>query len=378
MVNASVRRSKASYNRTILEENAHDPKQFWKMVKKLYPTGDKPLSHSAAFDISGELTTGRNTIANSFCRHFTTCAKKLRSNLPPIFNWRNEGDINQASTHFQFHLITKQRVLRHLLNLKSTKAPGHDNLPPKMLKDAALTLAKPLTYIINRFLTDSTVPGKIKTAKVLPLYKSVPKKLMDNYRPISILPAISKILEREVYDQLSAYLENNNLITSSQFGFSRRYNAELAVTLFTYKIRLAIDQGKLTGAVFIDLQKAFDTVEHSVLLSKLPFFGVTGNELKWIKNYLTGRFQYVHYDNVKSEPQLIKSGVPRGSILGPLLFLTQINDVIKIVDGCSIQMYADDTVIYTSHRDIKVIETPYRLISLSLKIGLIKIDWLLT
>ena len=139
MVNASVRRSKASYNRTILEENAHDPKQFWKMVKKLYPTGDRPLSHSAAFDISGELTTDRNTIANSFCRHFTKCAEKLRSNLLPIFNWRNEGDINQASTHFQFYRITKQGVLRHLLNLKSTKAPGHDNLPPKMLKDAALT-----------------------------------------------------------------------------------------------------------------------------------------------------------------------------------------------------------------------------------------------
>ena len=177
-----MRRSKASYNRTILEENAHDPKPFWKMVKKLYPTGDKPLSHSAAFDISVELTTDRNSIANSFCRHFATCAEKLRSNLPPICNWRNEGDINQASTHFQFYRITKQGVLRHLLNLKSTKAPGHDNLPPKMLKDAALTLAEPLTYIINRSLTDSTVPGKLKTAKVLPLYKSRPKKLIDNYR----------------------------------------------------------------------------------------------------------------------------------------------------------------------------------------------------
>ena len=93
-----------------------------------------------------------------------------------------------------------------------------------------------------------------------------------------------------------------------------------------------------------------------MLLSKLPFFGVTGNELMWMKNYLTGRFQYVHYDNVKSEPQLIKSGVPQGSILGPLLFLIQINDLIKIVDGCSIQMYADGTVIYKFHRDIKVIE----------------------
>eukprot|EP00794_Sanderia_malayensis_P004064 gene4064-4618_t len=195
-----------------MEENAHDPKQFWKMVKKLYPTGNKSVSHSTAFDISGELTTDKNTIANSFCRHFTTCAEKLCRNLPSIFNWWNEGDINLPSTHFKCHLITKHNVLRHLLNLKSTKAPGHDNLPPKMLKDAA------------------------------------------------------------------------------QFGFRRRYNTKLAVTLFTDRIRLAMDQGKLTGAVFIDLQKALDTVEHSVLLSKLPFYGVTENELMWIENNLSGRF----------------------------------------------------------------------------------------
>ena len=239
-----------------------------------------------------------------------------------------------------------------------------------MLKDAALALAEPLTYIINRSLRDSTVPGKLKIAKVLPLFKSGPKTLMDNYRPISILPAISKILERVVYDQLSGYLERNDLITSSQFGFRRRYNTELALTLFTDGIRLAMDQGKLTGAVFIDPQKACDTVEQSVLLSKLPFYGVTGNELMWIENYLSGRFQYVHYDDVKSELQLVKFGVPQESILGPLLLLIQINDLIKSVDGCTVQMYADDNVIYTSHRDIKVIEN-----TLSANMTVIK-NWL--
>ena len=130
---------------------------------------------------------------------------------------------------------------------------------------------------------------------------------------------ISKILERVIYDQLSDYLESNDLITTSQFCFKRRYNTELAVTIFTDRICLAMDQGKLTGAVFIDLQTAFDTVEHSVLLSKLPFYGVTGNELMWIENYLSRRFQYVHHDNTKSELQRVRFGVPQGSILGRLM-----------------------------------------------------------
>ena len=132
-------------------------------------------------------------------------------------------------------------MLRHLLNLKSTKTPGHHNLPPKILKDAAMSLAEPLTYIINRSMTDSTVPCKLKFAKVLPLFKSWPKNLVDNYRPISILLVISKILERVIYDQLSDYLESNDLITTSQFGFRRRYNTELAVTIFTDRIRLAME-----------------------------------------------------------------------------------------------------------------------------------------
>ena len=115
----------------MLEENAHNPKQSWKMVKKLYSMGNKFLSHSTAFEISEELITDKKAIANSFCHHFTSCAVNRCSNLPSFFNWRNEGDVNQANTDFQFHPITRQKVLRHLLSLKSTKAPGHGNLPPK-------------------------------------------------------------------------------------------------------------------------------------------------------------------------------------------------------------------------------------------------------
>ena len=200
------------------------------------------------------------------------------------------------------------------------------------------------------------VPDGLKIAKVIPLFKSGSLNSIDNYRPISVLSTVSKIMERAVYDQLSEYLEQQGLLSESQYGFRKGYNTEIAVTVFTDNIRRAIDSGKMTGAVFIDLRKAFDTGEHKVLMSKLPLKGIVGGELKWIGNYLTDRYQCVQYDGVKSDRELVKYGVPQGSILGPLLFLLQINDLAKIVRNCNIQMYADDTVIYTSHSNVSNIE----------------------
>ena len=160
-------------------------------------------------------------------------------------------------------------------------------------------------------------------------------------------------MERVVDDKLSEYLEQQGLLSESQYGFRKGYNTELTVTVFTDNIRRAIDSGKMTGAVFIDLRKAFDTVEHKVLLSKLPLKGIVDGELHWIANYLSGRYQYVQYDGVKSDRELVKYGVPQGSILGPLLFPLQMNDLVKSVENCNIQMYADD---YTSHSNISAIE----------------------
>ena len=247
-------------------------------------------------------------------------------------------------------------MTRLLAQLKSSKAPGHDNFPPRFLKDGITIIGEPLTHIINLSLRTAVVPGKMKIAKVVPLFKSGSITSVENYRPMSVLSALSKIFERTVYDQLSNYLEHNNLLTTSQFGFRKRYNTELAVTLFTDHIRQSMDQGKLTGAVFIDLQKAFDTVEHSILLSKLPFYGIKGTELLWIKSHLSNRYQFVQCGTAKSEYRLVKYRVPQGSILGPLLFLIHINDLTKSVKNCNIQIYADDTVISFSHKNVNVIE----------------------
>ena len=222
-----------------------------------------------------------------------------------------------------------------------------------MLKDAALVLTKPLTFIINLSLETGVVPSEWKVAKVIPLYKSGSQAEIDNYRPISILPTFSKILEKIVYKQLMAHLERHNLLFKYQFGFRPNRSTELAVTYFTDFIRKEADSGKATGAVFIDLTKAFDTISHSIMLSKLSRHGVSDMELQWLTDYLFLRKQIVHFNGVLSESN---PGVPQGSILGPLLSLIFFNDVHSPLRHCKILTYADDTVIFTSSNDIDAIQ----------------------
>ena len=166
--------------------------------------------------------------------------------------------------------------IESLNKLKSTKATGLDDVPPSLIKDASQYTAAPLAYIINLSLSSGIYPAQWKNAKIVPVYKSGSVSELDNYRPISILPAISKIAERLVHDQLAKFLEDSSLLSRTQFGFRSKYSTSLAVTYFTDTIRKEMDSGKLTGAVFIDFRKAFDTVVHAVLIKKMEMLGVRG------------------------------------------------------------------------------------------------------
>ncbi|CAB4036188.1 Hypothetical predicted protein, partial [Paramuricea clavata] len=195
-------------------------------------------------------------------------------------------------------------------SISTSKAAGLDNIPPKLVKDAAEELATPLTTLVNRSLTCGLFPTAEKAAKISPIYKSEDKTALDNYRPISVLPVFSKVLERVVCNRLSYYLEENNL-NDSQYGFRQKRSTKHAVTIVMDDIRTSMDNQQLTGAVFLDLRKAFDTVNHARLLNKLPSYGINDVELMWVSSYLFARTQVVNFEGTLSEENYITHGVPQ-------------------------------------------------------------------
>ena len=207
--------------------------------------------------------------------------------------------------------------MKELKQLKRQKATGVDDLPPGVLKDVREYIADPLCHIINLSIETATIPTKWKIAKLIPIYKSGSVKLPDNFRPISVLPVLSKLLEKHI---------NRQYMSDCQFGYRSGRCTNLAAMLFVDNVRNDVDKGKLVGAVFIDLRKAFDTLSHDVLLTKLNVYGVSGRELAWFIDYLLGQQQYVHLGMNKSSNQPLLTGVPQGSILVPLLFLVFYND----------------------------------------------------
>jgi hypothetical protein len=210
--------------------------------------------------------------------------------------------------------------------------------------------------VINLSIQTGVVPKEFKIGKATPIYKSGSKQDMDNYRPITVLPICSKIFEKCIHRQLMTFFEENNLLNKNQFGFRSNRNTEHAAILFTDEIRKNMNAGEMTGAIFIDLSKAFDTLSHSQILTNLTKYGVTGVENELFANYLFNRKQAVIYNKTVSQFEAVTSGVPQGSILGPLLFLLSFDGLADCLKNCKITMYADDTVIYTSGKSKDEIE----------------------
>ena len=187
-----------------------------------------------------------------------------------------------------------------LNNLKPKPSCGYDGISTKLLKTCRLEICKPLTLIINQMLTAGIFPDDLKVAKVIPLFKKGKKEILDNYRPISLLPSLSKIFERVIFNQIHAYFTAHNLYYSGQYGFIGKHSTQLAALELVDRITRDLDIGNTQISICIDSSKAFDTLDHNILLSKLHYYGITGSALQLLRSYLSNRKQFVQLGDVIS------------------------------------------------------------------------------
>ena len=347
-----LRRSKADYYANYFAKNKTNIKETWKGIKKLINLNSKSKSNINKIKTSNGYATDKKDIATEFNDFFSTVGSKIDNKTPKtnkIFTdyLKEKNDRNQLF----LKAIESHEVLNLINQLVDTKACGPSSIPNKLLKEHKEIFSNLLTTLINKSFSDGTFPEMLKLANLTPIHKK--KAHCNNYRPISLLSNISKIYEKAYHVQIYEFLEDNNVIYDLQFGFRKKHSTDHALLSITENIKNKLDNNTFTCGVFIDLEKAFDTVNHKILLKKLEYYGINGIAKCWLTDYLTNRKQRVKIENEFSDYKSITCGVPQGSILGPLLFLIYINDMHQVTKYSTLYHFADDTNLLYSHKDIR-------------------------
>ena len=288
-------------------------------------------------------------------------------NMSPSSYLKNRNQFDMIIAH-----ISEDEIL-DIINSLSNKSTGPASIPLRLLKIVADLIVVPLCRIINISFTTGVFPDVLKVSKIIPLHKGGSTLEVNNFRPISLLSIFDKIIEKLMHKRLYDFLDEHNILYEHQFGFRKFYSTGYSLIEITEKIKNTIDNGKYGCGIFIDLKKAFDTVNHKILLTKLEHYGIRGNILKWFESYLSNRKQFVFYNGVSSDIASFTCGVPQGSVLGPLLFLIYINDLPNISSKLSFFLFADDTNIYYESNKLieleKTINKELKLLSLWLNLN---------
>ena len=306
--------------------------------------------------IGGKIIDDDQELATNFNEFFANVGPSTENTIPKVPNisptkfLKNRNQINFAVAH-----ISNEEILDIIKSLEN-KSTGPTSIPLKLLTLKPDLIIVHFAYIINMSLLTGEYPDLLKMVKVIPIHNGGSTQDVNNYRPISLLSIFDKIIEKLMHKRLYSFLEKNNILFRNQFGFRKNNSTVCALAPITEMIKLSIDKGKFGCGIFIDLRKAFDTVNHEILLMKLEHYGIRDNVLNWFHSYLSNRKQYVSINGESSEPLEINCGVLQGSVLGPLLFLLYINDLPNISKVLDFYLFADDTNIYYESNSLQYLE----------------------
>ena len=318
-----------------------DPKKTWQIINQL--RGKQKRTMKAVFIIDNQRIIDRRVIANEFNKYFVSLACQLNDKVQI-----QSGDFgkfmpsSQANSMFLNECSEDEvnTMIRELQNGKSS------DIPIGVIKKTSKIISPILSSHFNYLMKVGKFPDELKLGKIIPIYKKESDELLENYRPVSTLPIFGKIFEKIIYSRLYNYFVSKGILHDRQFGFRKQHSTSHALNYSIDKIKQSIEKGDHILGIFIDLSKAFDTIDHKILINKPNHYGVRGNTLSLIESYLSNRKQCVSALGEISEQLAVIFGVPQGSCLGPLLFLIYINDISNICKSNDLILFADDTNIF--------------------------------